>query len=44
MELSQHEAGLRHYLETILQTDERVIATNIVLKTSNDLALVSVGR
>ena len=33
------------YLDTIiLRTDERVIATNIGLKTSNDLALVSRGR
>ena len=31
------------YLDTILRTDERVIATNIGLKTSNDLALVSRG-
>ena len=31
------------YLETILRTDERVIATNIGLKTSNDLAVVSRG-
>ena len=33
-----------NYLDTILSTDERVIATNIGLKTSNDLALVSRGR
>ena len=33
-----------NYLDTILRTDERVIATNIGLKTSNDLALVSRGR
>ena len=32
------------YLDTILRTDERVIATNIGLKTSNDLALFSRGR
>ena len=29
------------YLDTILRTDERVIATNIGLKTSDDLTLVS---
>ena len=33
-----------NYLDTILRTDERVIATHIVLKTSNDVALVSRGR
>ena len=35
--------GLHHYLDTIPRTDERVIAKNIGLKTSNDLALVSRG-
>jgi hypothetical protein len=44
MALPQNEAGLRHYLDTIMRTDERVIAKNICLKTSNDLALVSRGR
>ena len=44
MALPQNEAGLRHYLDTIIRTDERVIAKNIGLKTSNDLALVSLGR
>ena len=44
MALSQNEACLRHYLDTLMCTDERVIATNIRLKTSNDLALVSRGR
>ena len=44
MALPQNEAGLRHYLDTIMRTDERVIAKNIGLKTSNDLALVSRGR
>ena len=33
-----------HYLDTILRTGKRVIATNIGLKTSNDLALLSRGR
>ena len=33
-----------HYLDTILRTDERVIAINIGLKTSNDLAHLSRGR
>jgi hypothetical protein len=42
--LPQDEAGLRHYLDTIMRTDERVLAKNIGLKTSNDLALVSRGR
>ena len=32
---------VRHYLDTILRADESLIATNIGLKTSNDLALVS---
>ena len=32
------------YLDTILRTDERVIATNVGLKTSDDLALVSRGK
>ena len=31
---------LRHYIHTFLRTDERVIPTNIGLKTSNDIALV----
>jgi hypothetical protein len=44
MALPQNEACLRHYLDTLMRTDERVIATNIRLKTSNDLALVSRGR
>ena len=44
MALPQHEAGLRHYLDTILRTDERLTATNIGLKTSNERALVSQGR
>ena len=44
MALPQNEAGLRHYLDTLMRTDERVIATNIGLKTTNDLALVSRGR
>ena len=44
MALPQNEAGLRHYLDTILRTDECVIATNIGLKTWNDLALVPQGR
>ena len=44
MPLPQNEAGLRHYLDTIMRTDDRVIATNIGLKTSNDLAYVSRGR
>ena len=35
--------GLHHYLDTIPRTDKRVIATNIGLKRSNDLALVSRG-
>ena len=33
-----------HYLDTILRTDERVIATNVGLETSDDLALVSRGK
>ena len=44
MALPQNEAGLRRYLDTILRADERVIPTNIGLKTSNVLALVSRGR
>ena len=32
--------GLHHYLDTIPRTDKRVIAINIGLKRSNDLALV----
>jgi hypothetical protein len=44
MALPQNEACLRHYLDTLMCTDERVIATNIRLKTSNDLSLVSRGR
>ena len=44
MALPQNEVCLRHYLDTLMRTDERVIATNIRLKTSNDLALVSRGR
>ena len=44
MALPQNEAGLRHYIDAILQTDERVVATHIGLKTSNDLALVSEER
>ena len=44
MALPQNEAGLRHYLDTITRTDERVIAKNICLKTSNDLALVSLRK
>ena len=44
MALSQNEAGLRHYLDKILSADERVIAKNIGLKTSSDLALVPRGR
>ena len=32
------------YLDTILRTDGRVIAKNLGLTTSNDLALVSRGR
>ena len=44
MALPQNEACLRHYIDTLMRTDERVIATNIRLKTSNDLALVSRGR
>ena len=35
---------LLDYLDTILRTDERVIAINIGLKTSNDLAHLSRGR
>jgi hypothetical protein len=35
--------GLLHYLDTIPRTDKRVIAINIGLKRSNDLALVSRG-
>ena len=35
--------GLHHYLDTTPRTGERVIAINIGLKTSNDLALVSRG-
>ena len=35
--------GLHHYLDTIPRTDKRVIAINIGLKRSNDLALVSRG-
>ena len=31
--------GRHHYLDTIPRTGERVIAINIGLKTSNDLAL-----
>ena len=42
--LPQNEAGLRHYLGTILRADESLISTNIGLKTSNDLAFVSRGR
>ena len=44
MALPQNEAGLSHYLDAIIRTDERVIAKNIGRKTSNDLALVSRGR
>ena len=33
-----------NYLDTILRTGERVIATNVGLKTSDDLALVSRGK
>ena len=44
MTLPQNETCLRHYLDTILRTNERVIATVIGLKTTNDLALVSEGR
>ena len=33
--------GLHHYLDTITRTDKRVIAINIGLKRSSDLALVS---
>ena len=44
MALPQNEACLRHYIDTLMRTDERMIATNIRLKTSNDLALVSRGR
>ena len=44
MALSQNEAGLRYYLHTLLHTHERVIVTNIGLKTSNGLTLVSEGR
>ena len=44
MALHQNEASLRHYLDTIMCTDERVIATNIALKTSNELVLGSRGR
>ena len=45
MALPQNEAGLRHYLDTIIiRIDERVITTHIGLKTSNDLVLVSRGR
>ena len=35
---------VRHYLGRILRADERVIATNIGLKTSNDLPFDSRGR
>ena len=44
MELPLNEAGLRHYLDTILRADESVIPTNNGLKTSNDVAFVSRGR
>ena len=44
MALPKHEAGLRQYLDTIMRTDERVFATNMGLKTSNDRVLVSRGR
>ena len=44
MQLPQNEAGLPYELYIILRTDERVIATSIGLKTSNNLALVSRGR
>ena len=36
--------GLHQYLDIILRTDERVVATIICLKTSTDPALVSRGR
>ena len=42
--LPQNEAGVPQYLDTILRANESVIATNIGLKTSNDLARVSRGR
>ena len=35
---------VRHYLDTILRADESVIATNIGLKTSYELAFISRGR
>ena len=35
--------GFHHYLDTIPRTDKRVIAINIGLKRSKDLALVSRG-
>ena len=44
MALPQNEACHRHYLDTLMRTEQRVIATNIRLNTSNDLALVSRGR
>ena len=44
MALPQNEAGLRHYIDTILQTDESVVATSNGFKTSNHLPLVSEGR
>ena len=44
MALPQNGTGLRHYLDKILRADERVITTNIGLKTSSDLALVPRGR
>ena len=36
--------SVSNYLDTILRTGERVIATNVGLKTSDDLALVSRGK
>ena len=44
MALPQNENGLWHYLDTILRTVERVMATNIGFNTSNELALVSRER
>ena len=44
MQLPLNEAGLRHYLDTILGADESVFATNNGLKTSNDVAFVLRGR
>ena len=35
--VSKYEAGLRYYLDTNLRAEKRVIATNIGLKSSNDL-------